>query len=149
MAGESSEVIAVTLREFTNATRKQILDALQRKQAPPIGHFDQKTFEEAMQMREVQMGSARYTPRSVVLEFIFLHDNPGAPLILCVEVDTPEPVVFMPVPDWVQQDVWQGEVKGTFRLRSEAERLMEAFRHHVLEEENLHYFEDRPAPRRE
>jgi hypothetical protein len=55
----------------------------------------------------------------------------------------------MPVPDWVQQDVWQGEVKGTFRLRSEAERLIEAFRQHVLERENPDYFEERPAPRRE
>lgn len=139
----------MTLREFTNVTRKQILQALQYKQAPPVGHFDRKTFEEAVQMREVQMGSARYTSHSVILEFIFLHDKPGAPLILCVEVDTPEPVVFMPVPEWVQEDVWQGEVKGTFRLRSEAEQLIEAFRRHVLESENPHYFEERPVPRRE
>ncbi|MCS6949110.1 MAG: hypothetical protein NZ520_01480 [bacterium] len=139
----------MTLREFTNAARKQILEALQHKQPPPIGHFDRKAFEEAMQMREVQMGSAHYTPRSVVLEFVFWHDTPGAPLILSVEVETPEPVVFLPVPDWVQQDVWQGEVKGTFRLRSEAEQMLETFRRHVLEGENLHYFEERPAPRRE
>lgn len=139
----------MTLREFTNASRKQILHALQHKQAPPFGHYDRKTFEEAVQMREVQMGSAHYTPHSVILEFIFLHDNPGAPLILSVEVDTPEPVVFMPVPDWVQQDVWQGEVKGTFRLRSEAGQMIEAFRQHTLEEQNLHYFEERPISRRE
>ncbi len=139
----------MTLREFTNTARVQILEALQRKQPPPIGHFDRKAFEEAMQMREVQMGSAHYTPRSVVLEFVFWHDAPGAPLIFSVEVDAPEPIVFLPVPDWVQQDVWQGEVKGTFRLRSEAERMIEAFRQHVLEGENLHYFEERPAPRRE
>ncbi|MGQ9488369.1 MAG: hypothetical protein ACUVTY_09695 [Armatimonadota bacterium] len=139
----------MTLREFVNATRKQVLDALQHKQPPPIGHFDPKRFEEAVQMREVQMGGTRYTPHSVILEFVFLHDNPGAPLILCVEVDTPEPVVFMPVPEWVQEDVWQGEVKGTFRFRSEAEHLIEAFRHLVLEYENPHYFEERPTPRPE
>jgi len=139
----------MTLREFTNTTRRQILEALQHKQPPPVGRFDQKTYEEAMQMREMQMSSAHYTPHSVILEFLFWHDNPSAPLILCVEVDTPEPVVFMPVPDWVQQDVWQGEVKGTFRLRSEAEQLIEAFRHHVLECKNPDYFEERPAPRRE
>ena len=149
MAGKSLGVIMMTLREFTHTTRKQILDALQHKKAPPIGHFDRKVFEEAVQLREVQLGSAHYTPHSVILEFIFLRDQPGTPLILSVEVDTPEPVVFMPVPEWVQEDVWQGEVKGTFRLRSEAERLMEAFRHHVLEEENRHYFEQRSAPRRE
>jgi hypothetical protein len=79
----------MTLREFTNATRRQILEALRHKQPPPVGHFNQKTFEEAMQMREMQMSSARYTPHSVILEFLFWHDNPGAPLILCVEVDTP------------------------------------------------------------
>ncbi len=139
----------MTLREFTNTTRKQVFEALRHRMPPPIGHFDRKTFEEAVQMREVQMGGAHYTPHSVVLEFVFLHDNPGAPLILSVEVETPEPVVFMPVPDWVQEDVWQGEVKGTFRLRSEAERMLNAFRHHVLECENLHYFEERPVPRRE
>ncbi|MGQ9881576.1 MAG: hypothetical protein ACUVSV_12050 [Armatimonadota bacterium] len=139
----------MTLREFVNATRKQVLDALLHKQPPPIGHFDPKRFEEAVQMREVQMGGTRYTPHSVILEFVFLHDNPGAPLILCVEVDTPEPVVFMPVPEWVQEDVWQGEVKGTFRFRSEAEQLIGSFRHHVLECDNPHYFEERPTPRPE
>lgn len=139
----------MTLREFTNVTRKQILDALQHKLPPPIGHFDRRTFEDAVQMREVQMGCTRYTPHSVVLEFVFLHDTPGAPLILCVEVDAPEPVVFMPVPEWVQEDVWQGEVKGTFRLRSEAERMIESFRRQVLEEDNTHYFDQRPVPRRE
>jgi len=139
----------MTLREFTNTTRKQVFEALQHKTPPPIGHFDLKTFEEAIQLRQVQMGGAHYTPHSVVLEFVFLHDSPGAPLILSVEVETPEPVVYMPVPEWVQEDVWQGEVKGTFRLRSEAERMLSDFRHHVLECDNPHYFDERPAPRRE
>jgi hypothetical protein len=83
----------------------------------------------------------------VVLEFIFQDASLG-PAVLSVRVPAPEPIVYMPVPDWVIEDVWQGEVTGSFRFLSEAERLLEAFRAQVFTERNRAYFEKPDLPKR-
>ncbi len=133
----------MTLREFVRQQIQQIYEALQQGQAPPVGEYDATTLRECMRRATVQIGTTHYRPDSVLLEFIFTEPSLG-PAILTVRVPTPEPIVYMPVPDWVIEDVWQGEVTGSFRFASEAQILLKKLHNQIFSETNILYFEERP-----
>lgn len=133
----------MTLREFVRTQMQAIYEALQQKQPPPLGEYDHQTLKECFRRAQVQTGTTHYLPDAVVLEFIFLEAQLG-PAVLSVRVPTPEPIVYMPVPDWVVQDVWQGEVTGSFRFASEAETLLKQLQNQIFTEANVFYFDERP-----
>lgn len=133
----------MTLREFVREQIQQIYEALRQGQAPPIGEYDPATLKECMRRTTVQIGTTHYRPESVLLEFIFTEPSLG-PAILTVRVPAPEPIVYMPVPDWVIEDVWQGEVTGSFRFASEAQILLKKLHNQIFSETNILYFEERP-----
>jgi len=137
----------MSLREFVREQVQAIFAALQAGSAPPIGEYDPAALRECLRRAQPQVGASRFTPDAVVLEFIFQDASLG-PAVLSVRVPAPEPIVYMPVPDWVIEDVWQGEVTGSFRFLSEAERLLEAFRAQVFTERNRAYFEKPDLPKR-
>ncbi len=135
------------LREFIRENLKTLYEALQKRQNPPAGTYDAETLRECFRRTQVQTGTTHYFPDRVVFEFIFTEPSLG-PAVLSITVPTPEPIVYMPVPDWVVEDVWQGDVTGSFRFRSEAEQLIEQFRTQLFSEQNLAYFERHRLPKR-
>ena len=60
-----------------------------------------------------------------------------------MEVDPPERIVRMPVPEWVVESVWQGEVDGSYHFESHAYALLEAFTASLDPEENARRFKGR------
>lgn len=136
----------MNLREFAGERQRIIFEALQRGQEPPIGTYDEDTLKECRRRTQVQTGTTRYRPDRLLFEFIFYEQSLG-PAVLTVEVAAPEPLVYMPVPDWVIEDVWQGEVTGTFRFESEARELLNVFSETLFSEANQAYFADRQPPK--
>ncbi|GIV09728.1 MAG: hypothetical protein KatS3mg019_1819 [Fimbriimonadales bacterium] len=137
----------MNLREFVRDQIQTIFDALRAGNPPPVGEYDPAPLRECQRRATPQVGATRFMPDAIVLEFIFQDASLG-PAVLSVRVPAPEPIVYMPVPDWVIEDVWQGDVTGSFRFRSEAERLLEAFQKQVFTEQNRAYFEKSDLPKR-
>ncbi len=137
----------MTLREFVREQIETTFAALKAGNPPPIGEYDPAALRECLRRAQTQVGASQFLPDAVVLEFIFQDASLG-PAVLSVRIPAPEPIVYMPVPDWVVEDVWQGDVTGSFRFLSEAERLLEAFRQQVFTERNRAYFEKPDLPRR-
>lgn len=138
-------LIRVTLNEFTASTRLAILDELERGHAPSTGRFSAAALEEARRREDrPQLGAARYAPRSIVLEFIF----PGrqeAALVFTVEIEAPERIVYLAVPGWVVQTIWQGEISGSYHFESDAYRLLGSFSAGIEPEANRAHFGEDPG----
>lgn len=83
-----------------------------------------------------------------MLEFIY-SDPASSAMILTVTLEPPERIVFLPVPDWVVESIWQGEVTGSAHFESDAIRLVQAFEQELREEANARWFEPQPPKRRE
>ncbi len=137
----------MTLREFVKQQMEQVFSALKAGNPPPVGEYDTTVLKECLRRAQVQVGTTRYAPDAITLEFIFQDPSLG-PAVLSVRIAAPEPIVYMPVPDWVIEDVWQGDVTGSFRFRSEAEQLLEAFREQVFGAGNRAHFEKPDLPKR-
>ncbi|MFN7015768.1 MAG: hypothetical protein ACK4P5_01190 [Fimbriimonadales bacterium] len=137
----------MTLREFVRDQIRAIHAALQAGSPPPVGEYDAAQLKECQRRATAQVGATRFLPDAIVLEFVFQDASLG-PAVLSVRITAPEPIVYMPVPDWVIEDVWQGDVTGSFRFRSEAEQLLEKFRELVLTERNRAFFEKADLPKR-
>lgn len=137
----------MTLREFVRDQIQTIFDALRAGNPPPVGEYDPAQLRECQRRANLQVGATNFLPDAIGLEFIY-QDTSLGPAVLSVRVPAPEPIVYMPVPDWVIEDVWQGDVTGSFRFLSEAERLLEAFREQVFTDRNRAYFEKSDLPKR-
>jgi hypothetical protein len=121
----------MNLREFVAATKRSIFEELSRRQTPSLGTVDAARLADAFSKGRPQMGATNYQPDQIEFEFIF--PDPGqSPVILVVSVVPPERIVFMPVPDWVVEDIWQGEISGSFVFASDCDRMLHEF-HQVLQ----------------
>lgn len=114
---------------------------------PDEGSFDETCFAEAKDKGLPQMGATRFEPWHIVFEFIY--PASGKPLLFTVQLDSPERIVFLPVPKWVVENIWQGNIDGSFHFESEAITHLAAFREELGERENAKWFEPQPAKRRE
>lgn len=134
------------LGAFSAGQKREIFDALRRGEMPPVGHFDEEIWRLGKEKGEVQMGTTVFLPGKIHYEFIYQDPN-GAHLVLGVEVDPPERVVFMPVPRWVVENIWQGEVNGSFVFESEARAMVAELEQSLTPEGNLPLFAP-PGPKR-
>ena len=57
--------------------------------------------------------------------------------------------MFLPVPDWVIESIWQGEISGSYHFESDAKALVEAFQAELSAENNPKWFLPQAAKRRE
>jgi hypothetical protein len=73
----------------------------------------------------------------------------SAAQIVTVTQEAPERIVFLPVPSWVVEQIWQGDVDGTFHFESEARSLLAEFANGLEPEANLSWFAERQPKRRE
>lgn len=138
----------MSLNSYTATKRLAIFEDLRKGLPPQEGEFDPTVLEEARKKGEVQMGSTHYDPWAIYVEYIF--PDPGSTAtVLSVKLKAPERIVFLPVPEWVVENIWQGDVQGTFHLESEARRLYAALGAELETEQNQKWFGPQMAKRRE
>jgi len=135
----------VTLAEFIAQTKRQLHEELRAGRTPAAEH-DAADLAEARRMGEARMGSHRIAPDSVMVEFLF---GAESPTVVAFRVPTPERVVYLPVPEWVVETIWQGDVDGSYHFESHARRLVDAFVAKLEPDENRTLFGPRPPRRRE
>ncbi|MBX3097666.1 MAG: hypothetical protein KF812_12480 [Fimbriimonadaceae bacterium] len=136
----------MTISEFVARTKRKILEDLRSNQPPSVGRFDANALEEAKRLGEVRIGTHQIQPYSVTLEFLFGKESPS---VVTIEVDTPERVVFLPIPDWVIENIWQGDIDGSAHFESHANKLVHGFLAKLTPEANPAEFAPRPPRRRE
>src|SRR3712207_3778266 len=103
--------------------------------SPSEGEFSQELFQQAKVKGLPQLGATRYEQDSIYLEFIY-QDSVTGTQVFTVRLASPERIVFMPVPEWVVENIWQGDVDGTFHFESEAMELLESLRSDLQPEQN-------------
>jgi hypothetical protein len=136
------------LNQFVAERRRRIFDDLRAGRTPSEGAFDEAILREARAKGEPQMGSARLAPHTIELEFIY-PDPRGASTVVVVRLDPPERIVFMPVPSWVVESIWQGEIAGSHHFESDARALLRAFEAQLEPEANATLFGRQEPTRRE
>jgi hypothetical protein len=136
------------LNAFVSEKRAKIFEELLQGLAPSEGDFSEELLKEGRVKGKPQMGTTRFEPTSIVLEFIYPDPRTSA-TILPVRIVTPERILFMPVPDWVVESIWQGEIDGTYHFESEAAQLLAVYAASLEAEANGKWFGPRPATRRE
>ncbi|CAN1557961.1 hypothetical protein MCEMSE15_02508 [Fimbriimonadaceae bacterium] len=129
----------MSLNTFAAEKRMSIYQALKSGQAPAEGTYDEDRLKEARAKGEPQVGATRYEPHAVVLEFIYPDSRTNA-TVLEVRVPTPERVVWLPVPAWVVEQIWEGEITGSFAFLSDAELMLSEFSSRLQPEANLSNF---------
>lgn len=125
-----------------------IFDQLKQGLPPSEGEFDEQVLRDAKIKGQPQMGTTRFEPNAIFVEFIYPDPNSTAS-ILTVKLDTPERIVFLPVPEWVIESIWQGDVAGSYHFESDARALVAKFEMELSEAENPKWFGKQMAKRRE
>jgi hypothetical protein len=137
----------MTLSEFVTSQRNAILSDLRAGKLPNIGEYSEQILREGRAKGLPQMGSVRYEPDALVAEFIFPATG-STSTVLAVRIPTPQRIVFMPVPPWVIESIWQGEIDGSFHFESDANRLVGAFTEQLSVANNFSLFGDKAPTRR-
>lgn len=138
----------MTLNQHAAEIRMQIFDSLKKGLEPSVGTFDASVLKEGKTKGEPQVGTTRYEPDAIVFEFIF-PDPRSAATVLSVRVDSPERIVFLPVPKWVVESIWQGDIDGSFHFESHARAMLKEFEALLEPEANRVLFGPKQATRRE
>lgn len=134
----------MSLNQYVAEKRLAILEDLKAGHDPREGSFDQEVLKETKTKGHPQMGSTHYEPNAIFVEFIF-PNSLGAPLVLSVRLPSPERIVYLPIPSWVVENVWQGEVEGSYQFESEAMRLVAEFQGLLTPDRNPSLFAERQA----
>ena len=136
------------MNAYAAAKRLAIFDELKLGRPPSEGEFDAALFSEAKVKGEPQLGSTRFEPDSIYVEFIYPGPQTSS-MVITVKLRAPERIVFLPVPDWVVENIWQGDIAGTYHFESEARRLYEELGRELGIDENKKWFGPQMAKRRE
>ena len=128
------------LQDFVSDARRRVFDDLVNGVPPSLGSVDLDAFAKARDRGKPQLGTTQFGQHEVRLEFIY-PDSRTAAILLEVCIPTPERVVFLPVPGWVVEQIWQGEITGSYAFESDATALLEAFRQDLTPDANLRHFE--------
>jgi hypothetical protein len=138
----------MTLNAYAAEARLKLLDDLRAGLPPSQGNFDPKVLAEGKVKGEPQLGTTRYEPHAIIVEFIYPDPSTTA-TVLSVRLESPERIVFLPVPSWVVETIWQGDIDGTYHFESEARRLLAEFENELEPDRNERWFAPRVAKRRE
>lgn len=138
----------MSLNSFAAERRLKLLEELKRGIPPSEGSYDASVLAEAKTKGEPQLGSTRFLPDQVIVEFIY-PDAATSATVLSISIPSPERIVFLPVPGWVVENIWQGDVDGTFQFESDAQRMIAEFQQELTTDGNQKWFGKRLAKRRE
>lgn len=138
----------MNLNAWVASMRRRILDDLVAGRPPSAGEYDEEVLKEGRAKGTPLMGAVTFEPALVRMEFIF-SDALSSATVLTVSSVPPERIVFLPVPEWVIETIWQGEVSGSHHFESDAQRLLEVFAAEMQPGANAKWFEPQQARRRE
>lgn len=139
----------MNLNQYAAERRLELYEDLSAGLPPREGAFDEQVWKTGKAKGPApQMGSTRFEPNALLFEFIY-PDPGGASVILTVKLTAPERIVFLPVPAWVIESIWQGDVSGSFHFESDATRLLDELEAELEPQTNLKWFEPQAAKRRE
>lgn len=94
------------------------------------------------------MGTVTFSPATITLEFLFPEQS-SVPTIMPVTIRVSERIVFMPVPDWVVESIWQGDIDGSYHFEQDARDLLAKFEQELTDSGNEKWFGKQLAKRRE
>ncbi len=138
----------MTLAEWAARTKRDIYEQISAGQSPSVGDFEPATLKEGRAKGQVQMGATIFQPYTVRFEFIF-SDAVSSATVLTVTVRSPERIVYLPVPAWVVETIWQGVVDGSFHFESNANGLVQDFIEALKPDSNSSMFGKKQPSRRE
>lgn len=135
------------LNEWASTTKRGIFADLGQGKAPSIGEFDAEVLKEAQALGTPQMGATVYKPSAATFEYVYTGSN--STIVFAVVVASPERIVFLPVPGWVIESIWQGEIAGSHHFESVAIELVRKFEATLEPEPNALLFGRKQPTRRE
>lgn len=138
----------MTLAVWSATTKRKIFDDLMEGMAPSLGSFDPVVLADCRAKGNPQMGPTVFSPHSARFEFSYTDASQGTTLF-AVTVEPPERIVFLPVPEWVVETIWQGDVDGSYHFETEANHLVDTFRTELNADENAKWFGPQRPKRRE
>jgi len=138
--------MAAQLNVFVAEKKRKLFEELRRGEFPSEGEYSQETVIAGREKGDVQIGTTRYAPDHLILEFTYA-DPLGASLILPIKIIPPERIVFLPVPAWVIETIWQGEISGRYTFESEARQYLAQLEAQIEPQANLALFAP-PGPKR-
>lgn len=136
------------LNTYAADLRLQIFDELKSGGTPRVGEFEVALLDEGRKKGAPQMGTTRFEPNAIVYEFLYSAANVAA-TVFTVRVEAPERIVFLPVPEWVVESIWQGEIDGSFQFESDAKALVARFANELDPSHNAKWFQKQLAKRRD
>jgi hypothetical protein len=137
----------MTLSQFVSEKRQKAFEELKKGLAPSEGSYSEAILRDAKSKGAPQLGATRHEPNAVLVEFIYPVAGSSA-TVLTITLDAPERIVFMPVPSWVVESIWQGEIDGSFHFESEANFLVAELQGQLAPEANLKLFGPKDPTRR-
>src|SRR5437764_11503203 len=126
----------MNLNAFAPEKRLALYDDLKKGLPPREGEYSDALLKEGKVKGQPQMGTTRYEPHAIVFEFIYPDPHTSA-TVLSIRLAAPERIVFLPVPEWVVETIWQGDIDGSFHFESEALRLVEGLQAELGADANL------------
>lgn len=136
------------LGSYAAGLKREIFEDLVAGREPRQGRFDGGVLKEGQAKGKPTMGGTRFLPHTITFEFVYSDATAGA-TVFSVEVDAPERIVFLPVPEWVVETIWQGEIAGSYHFESAAMAMVDGFRGQLTAEANTALFGPQAAKRRE
>ena len=136
------------LNQYAAERRMAIFEELKSGHEPSTGRFDAALLKEGKVKGSPQVGTTRFEPHQIHFEFIY-PDPKSTATIVTVTLDAPERIVMLPVPDWVVESIWQGEIAGSFQFDSDAKNLVGKFLAELEPGANDKWFGPQPAKRRD
>jgi hypothetical protein len=132
------------LNQYAAETRLRILSELKDGKSPSVGEFDPHVLSEGRVKGQPQLGTTRFEPDAIYVEFIYPDPLTNA-TVLTVKLTPPERIVYLPVPSWVIETIWQGEISGSYEFESDARRLVAEFSEQTQPGKNEELFSSRMA----
>ncbi len=136
------------LTQFASEAKRRIYDRLRQGLPPGEGRFSEQQWKDGQAKGTPQMGSTTFAPHAIGIEFIYSASG-TATTVLTVEIDVPERIVFMPVPKWVVESIWQGDIDGSYHFESDATALLSELSTSLEPANNAALFGPKQATRRE
>lgn len=138
----------MSLSKYVAEKKTKIYEELRNNQPPSEGDFDMDVFKEGCVKGKVQMGTVRYEPSKIFFEYIYPDTN-GSSTVLVVTLKSPERIVYLPVPNWVVEHIWQGEVTGSCHFERDALHMVGEYQKLLDTDRNIDLFGSQQAKRRE
>ncbi|MEQ1821678.1 MAG: hypothetical protein ABL949_04145 [Fimbriimonadaceae bacterium] len=136
------------LSQLVASKKLSLFAELKAGMEPTEGSFDSAMLQECRKKGSPQVGKVWFEPHSIHFEFIY-PDSLTSAGVLTVTLATPERIVFLPVPEWVIETIWQGDVDGSYHFESDAMALVATYTQSLKPEGNAPWFGPRQAKRRE